>query len=131
MRQIKIKPATIDEYIGSFPLEVQKILQELRIVIKKAAPDAEEKISYQMPAFGLNGILVYFAAHKSHIGFYPTASGIAAFKDKISKFKTSRGTVQFPFDKPLPIRLIKDIVKFRAKENLKKGNARLVRKKIK
>ena len=124
MKKVNKIPATIDEYIISFPLEVQKLLMELRIAVKEAAPLAEEKISYRMPSFKYKGMLVYFAAYKNHIGFYPLAAGIEAFKDKIMKYNTSKGTVQFPLDKPLPVKLIKQIVKFRVKENLKKGSGK-------
>jgi uncharacterized protein YdhG (YjbR/CyaY superfamily) len=113
----------IDEYIEAFPLNVQQIMQELRETIRKAAPQAEERISYQMPSFFLNGVLVYFAAYKNHIGFYPTASGIANFKEELSVYKSSKGAVQFPIGKPLPMRLITKIVKFRVKENLEKAEA--------
>ena len=108
----------IDEYIGTFPKDVQNILQKLRQTIRKAAPDAEEAISYQMPVFKLHGNLVYFAAFKDHIGFFPTSSGVAAFKKELSSYKTSKGTVRFPLNKPLPLALIGRIVKFRAQENL-------------
>jgi uncharacterized protein YdhG (YjbR/CyaY superfamily) len=111
---------TIDEYIATFPGKVQKILKGLRRAIKTAAPEAEERISYQMPVFWQNGNLVYFAAYKKHIGFYPTSSGIRAFKKEISVYKNAKGTVQFPIDRPLPFSLIKKIVKFRVTENLKK-----------
>ncbi|MBI4976404.1 MAG: DUF1801 domain-containing protein [Spirochaetes bacterium] len=112
---------TIDAYCAQFPPEVRKILQNLRSVIRKAAPDAVEKISYQMPAFTLNGVLVYFAAYKNHIGFYPTGNGIRAFQKELSSFETSKGTIRFPIDKPLPIALIKKIVKYRVKENAEKA----------
>ena len=118
MSIISTKPTNINEYIATFPEETQKLLEELRFIIKEAAPDAEEGISYQMPAFRLNGILVYFAAYKNHIGFYPTGTGIANFKDEIKAFKNSKGTVQFPLNNPLPIDLISKIVKFRVNENL-------------
>jgi uncharacterized protein YdhG (YjbR/CyaY superfamily) len=108
---------TIDEYIDSFPKSLQVILRELRLAIHEAAPDAEETISYQMPAFKQNGVLVYFAAFKNHIGFFPTAKGVEAFKDKLSGYKTSKGTIQFPLDKPLPLDLVKEIVRFRVKQN--------------
>ncbi len=121
---ISIKAINIDEYIAAFPKDVQKTLQQLRITIQKAAPKAEEVISYQMPAFKQNGVLVYFAAYKNHIGFYPTASGIRVFKDEISGYKNSKGAVQFPIDKPLPIQLISKMVKFRVKENLEKEQAK-------
>lgn len=115
---------SIDEYILQFSPEVQELLTSLRNAIKEAAPDAEEKISYQMPAFVLQGILVYFGAHKNHIGFYPTASGIEAFRHELSGFKSSKGSVQFPFDKLLPYDLIREIVKFRVAENIKKAEAK-------
>jgi len=112
---------TIDEYIESFPKDIQAILSELRQVIREAAPQAEEAISYQMPAFKQNGILVYFAAFKNHIGFFPRASGVEVFKEKLSAYETSKGTIRFPTDQPLPLDLIKEIVRFRVKENLDKN----------
>jgi uncharacterized protein YdhG (YjbR/CyaY superfamily) len=108
---------TIDEYIATFPPDSQILLCQLRAAIHEAAPQAEETISYQMPAFKQNGVLVYFAAFKNHIGFFPTAAGIEAFKDKLSAYKTSKGTIQFPLDKPLPLDLIKEIVRARVKQN--------------
>jgi uncharacterized protein YdhG (YjbR/CyaY superfamily) len=111
---------SIDDYIMTFPKEVQDILKKLRKAIKTAAPGSEEKISYRMPAFSLNGILVYFAAFKNHIGFYPTSSGIRAFKKELSVYKGGKGSVQFPMDKPLPLNLIAKIVKYRVLENAKK-----------
>ena len=108
---------TITAYIASYPKDVQVNLKKLRAIIKKLAPSATESISYGMPAFNLNGRLVYFAAYEKHIGFYPTSSGINAFKKEISKYKWSKGTVQFPIGKPLPWGLISKIVKFRIKEN--------------
>ena len=111
---------TIEEYIKTFPDDIQIILEQLRRSIQKAAPEAEEVISYQMPAFKLNGILIYFAAHKNHIGFYPTSSGIAAFKKELAPYKSSKGAVQFPLDQPIPFDLVENIVKFRVKENLAK-----------
>lgn len=111
---------TIDEYIAAFPPDVREKLEKLRKVIKEAAPGAEEKISYQMPAFYLHGVLVYFAAYKKHIGFYPTPAGIEAFKRELSEYKGSKGAVQFPLDKPLPYDLIKRIVEFRVAGNSKK-----------
>jgi uncharacterized protein YdhG (YjbR/CyaY superfamily) len=113
--------STIDEYIGTFPKDIQATLEELRQTIKKAAPDAVETISYQMPAFRLRGNLVYFAAFKNHFGFYPTSSGIEAFKKELSSYETSKGAVRFPMDKPLPLSLIRRIVKYRVKENLAAG----------
>jgi len=112
------KPKDIHEYITGYPEEIQKLLKQLRATIKKAAPKAEEIISYRMPAFKLNGILVWFAAHSKHIGFYPRVSGIEEFKKELSIFKSAKGSVQFPFDKPLPTGLITKIVKFRVNENL-------------
>lgn len=107
---------SIDEYIKIFPKEVQSILQELRKVIQEEAPEASEKISYQIPTFYLNGNLVHFAAYKNHIGFYPGASGIAKFKKEIDKYKNAKGSVQFPIDQPLPFDLVRKIVKFRVGE---------------
>lgn len=112
---------SIDEYIAAFPKETQKILQEIRATIKAAAPDAEEKISYQMPTFFLNGNLIHFAAFKNHIGIYPTPSGTEAFKKEIAQYKTAKGSIQLPIDKPMPLKLISRIVKFRVAENLKKA----------
>jgi uncharacterized protein YdhG (YjbR/CyaY superfamily) len=111
-----------DEYIADFSPEVQTILNTLRAVIQEAAPDAEEKISYQMPTFALHGNLVHFAAYKNHIGFYPAPSGIEAFKDELSVYKGAKGSVQFPIDKPLPYELISRIVKYRVAENTKKAH---------
>jgi len=121
MESNQVGYTSIDEYISLFPEETQKILQELRAAIKAAAPGAQEKISYQMPAFAQKGILVYFAAWKNHIGFYPTSSGTQAFKQELSVYKSSKGSVKFPIDKPLPLDLISNIVKFRVAENLKKA----------
>jgi len=110
-------PKDVDTYIASFPTETQKLLTLIRETIKVAAPDAIECISYQMPAYKLNGILVYFAGYTKHVGFYPCASGIANFKEEISRYKNAKGSVQFPLNKPLPLELITTIVKFRVKEN--------------
>lgn len=107
----------IDEYICQFPEDIQKVLNKIRSVIRNAAPDASEKISYQMPTFYLNGNLVHFAAFKNHIGFYPSPSGIEAFKKEIAGYKWSKGAVQFQLDQPVPYDLIEKIVKFRVKEN--------------
>ena len=117
------KPESIDDYIASFPEEIQKLLIEVRSTIRKAAPAAKEIISYQMPAFRQNGVLVYFAAFKKHIGFFPTTSGIAAFKEELSVYKGAKGSVQFPFEKPMPLDLISRIVKFRIAENEAKAKA--------
>jgi uncharacterized protein YdhG (YjbR/CyaY superfamily) len=110
---------TMDEYIAAFPKNVQVILENLRQVIKESAPGAEEAMAYGIPTFRLNGNLVHFAAYKNHIGFYPTSSGIAAFKKELSPYKQSKGTVQFPIDRPMPFALIKKIVRYRVKENLR------------
>ena len=118
------KNSLVDLYIQQFDADTQLMLEQLRAIIRKAAPDAEEVISYQMPAYKLNGMLVYFAAHTKHIGLYPTNSGIAAFENELKEFKTSKGAVQFPLSKPLPIKLIEKIVRFRVKENLNKLRSR-------
>jgi uncharacterized protein YdhG (YjbR/CyaY superfamily) len=115
---------SIDEYIATFPEEIQKILEEIRATIKAAAPEAEEKISYQMPTFALKGNLVHFAAFKNHIGFYPVPTGIEKFKKELSVYEGAKGSVQFPLDKPIPYELISKIVKFRVKENLKKAETK-------
>ena len=120
---------SIDEYIVQFPIGIQEILETLRKVIKESAPDAEEKISYKMPTFALHGNLVHFAAYKNHIGFYPGSSGINAFKHKLSEYKSSKGAVQFPLEKPLPYELISEIVQFRITENIKKAEDKLKKKK--
>ncbi len=120
---ISEKPGSVDAYIASFPPATRELLEQVRATIQKAAPKAEEVISYQMPAYKYNGMLVYFAGYKQHIGFYPTASGIAAFKKELSGYKGARGSVQFPLDKPMPLALIAKMVKFRVKENLGKEKA--------
>jgi uncharacterized protein YdhG (YjbR/CyaY superfamily) len=109
-------PGSIDEYIAGFPADVQAILQQIRITIRKAAPGAAEAIKYRMPTFVLNGNLVHFAAFKNHIGFYPTPSAIEAFKGELSSFESAKGSVQFPINKPMPFRLIEKMVRFRVKE---------------
>src|ERR1051325_10431200 len=114
------KPTDINTYIASYPKETQKLLQQVREAIQEVAPEATEVISYSMPAFKLNGLLVWFAAHTKHIGFYPRASGIATFKKELAAYKNAKGSVQFPFEKPLPLALIKKIVKFRVMENEQK-----------
>ena len=115
-------PANIDEYIAGFPPNVQENLRLLRSTIRSAAPDAEETISYQMPTFKQAGNLVHFAAYKNHIGFYPGPEGIRNFQDQLSVFEGSKGTVRFPIDKPLPLNLIAEVVKFRVKINLEKAS---------
>ena len=112
---------TIDEYIAGFSEDIQPILQKIRATIKKAAPAAEEAMSYGIPTFKLNGNLVHFAAFKKHIGFYPAPSGTKAFKKELSVYESGKGSVQFPLDKPIPYALIKEIVKFRVKEMSKKN----------
>ena|SRR5579885_3340473 len=114
------KPTTINEYINTFPLQTRKQLRQMRATIKKAAPKAEEVISYGIPAFKFHGLLVWFAAYSKHIGFYPKTSAIQAFKKEISKYKNAKGSVQFPLDKPLPLTLIRKMVQFRVKENLER-----------
>jgi uncharacterized protein YdhG (YjbR/CyaY superfamily) len=111
---------TIDEYIGMFPEDVQRILNELRQTIRVAAPAAQETINYQIPTFTLNGNLVHFAAFENHIGFYPTPSGMEAFKKELSGYKGAKGSVQFPIHEPLPLPLIRRIVEYRVKENMER-----------
>jgi uncharacterized protein YdhG (YjbR/CyaY superfamily) len=108
---------TIDQYIKVFPKDVQQKLSEMRSTIRRAAPDATEKIAYGVPTFFLNGNLVHFAAFARHIGFYPAPSAIAHFQTKLKQFKSAKGSVQFPLDEPLPLGLVADIVKFRVAEN--------------
>lgn len=117
----RITAKNIDQYIAAFPDEVQDRLQEMRSTIRKAAPKAEETISYAIPTFKLNGNLVHFAAFKNHIGFYPGPSGIEAFKKEFSTYDGAKGSVQFPLNKPLPLALVTKVVKFRARENGLKG----------
>ncbi|HII85792.1 TPA: DUF1801 domain-containing protein [Candidatus Bathyarchaeota archaeon] len=118
MRQAEKEYKTVDEYIAFFPNNLQIKLQELRQTIRESAPDAEEVISYGMPAYRLSGILVYFAAFKKHIGFYPTSSGVEAFREELSDYETSKGTIRFPLNKPIPLELVTKIVKFRVDENM-------------
>lgn len=118
MKSSANKFQNIDEYISTFPDEVQTILQQIRETISKAAPRADEVISYQMPAFKLHRVLVYFAGYKNHIGFYPGAKAIEAFYKELSEFKTSKGAIQFPLNKEIPLTLISKITKFRVKEEL-------------
>lgn len=114
-------PQDIDEYIARFPEQVQLILEKVRNTIREAAPDAEETIAYQIPTFRLNGNLVHFAAYKKHIGFYPTPAGIEKFKKELSVYETSKGTVKFPLDQPVPYDLIREITEFRVQDNLSMG----------
>src|SRR4051812_40707442 len=123
MKAESYKYKTVDEYLSTFPESVKSTLEKLRKTIKQAAPKAEEVISYNMPAFKLNGMLVYYAAYQNHIGFYPTRSGVSVFKDELANYETSKGTVKFPIDKALPLGLVKEIVKFRVEENNEKVRA--------
>ncbi len=115
---------TIDEYIADSPKNVQVILKKIRATVKKAAPKAEETINYGIPTFTLNGNLVHFAGFKSHIGFYPTPSGIEKFKKELSVYEGAKGSVKFPLDAPIPYALITRIVKFRVKENMERAEAK-------
>jgi len=125
MRTNQTAPRNMDEYIAGFSNDVQEILEQIRMTIRKAAPDAEETISYLIPAFTLKGkYLVYFAAYKKHIGLYPAPRGNEKFKKELSVYEGGKGTVRFPLDKPIPFGLISRIVKFRAKENLERAEAK-------
>jgi uncharacterized protein YdhG (YjbR/CyaY superfamily) len=124
MKAASTKFKTVDEYLSTFPPNTKAMLKDLRKAIKETAPGAEELISYNMPAFKLHGVLVYYAAYKEHIGFYPTASGIAAFKKDLTQYEVSKGTIRFPLDRPLPFDLIGKIVKFKVRENLEKVKAK-------
>ncbi|MEZ4901630.1 MAG: DUF1801 domain-containing protein [Spirosomataceae bacterium] len=115
------KPENIDSYIADFPQDIQILLEQMRATIRQAAPEAEEGISYGMPVFRLKGNLVYFAAFKKHIGFYALPTGNEAFREELSAYKTGKGSVQFPIDRPLPLALIAKMVKFRIEENLAKA----------
>jgi uncharacterized protein YdhG (YjbR/CyaY superfamily) len=118
------KHKTVDEYLSAIPARAKGILEKLRKTIKQAAPQAEELISYNMPAFKLNGMLVYYAAYKDHIGFYPTPSGIEAFKKELSDYEGAKGSIRFPINRPVPFDLISRIVKFRVRENLQKAEGK-------
>jgi uncharacterized protein YdhG (YjbR/CyaY superfamily) len=115
---------SIDAYILHFPDATQQILRALRKVIQESAPEAVERISYQMPTYSLHGNLVHFAAYSNHIGFYPAPSGIEAFKEQLSVYKSAKGSVQFPIDQPLPYELISAIVKFRVMENKREADSK-------
>jgi uncharacterized protein YdhG (YjbR/CyaY superfamily) len=121
-------PSNIDEYIAAFPKNVQAILQKIRSIIRKAAPDAQEAMKYAIPTFTLNGNLVHFAAFENHIGFYPTPSGIEKFKQQLSVYQGAKGSVQFPLDQPIPYDLIRQIVEFRVQEVLQKGSSKKPKK---
>jgi len=124
METKKTSPGNIDEYMAGFSKDVRAILERIRTTVRKAAPDAKEMINYGIPTFTLNGNLVHFAAFKSHIGFYPTPSGIEKFKKELSKYESAKGSVKFPLDKPIPYTLITKIVRFRVKENLEKAKSK-------
>lgn len=115
---------SFDLYAAGFPEPVQVLLRTMRETILQAAPGSEELISYGMPSFKMNGIVAHFAAHKNHIGFYPGANGIKTFEDELANYVYAKGSVQFPFDQPLPLSLIKRIIRFRVKENKEKAAAR-------
>src|SRR2546430_9517351 len=121
---MKANPRTVAEYISGFPPQVQERLQKIRKIVRKAAPDAEETISYRIPSYTLQGKLVYFAAYKKHIGFYPRTTAIAKFKKELVAYEGAKGLVKFPLDKPIPFDLISKIVKFRVKENVKRAAAK-------
>jgi uncharacterized protein YdhG (YjbR/CyaY superfamily) len=129
MEDNKASYESIDAYIMTFPPETQEILRKLREVIHESAPEATEKISYQMPTFALYGNLVHFAAYKNHIGFYPAPRAIDEFKQELSAYKGAKGSVQFPIDKPLPYELISRMVKYRVAENIQKEAAKIKKKK--
>ncbi|HMQ63315.1 MAG TPA: DUF1801 domain-containing protein [Flavilitoribacter sp.] len=118
----------IDNYIAAFPPPVREKLEQIRAVIRAAAPEAKEVVSYGMPAYKLHTVLVYFAGYKAHIGFYPTASGIAAFQQEFSGYKSSKGAVQFPVDQPLPVELITRIVQFRINDDALRAEAKKKKK---
>ena len=128
MEEKKVTPQTIDEYIVEFTPEIQEKLVLLRKVIKEAAPEATEKISWGMPTFVFHGNLIHFAAFKNHIGLYPSPSGIDNFKDELSEFKSSKGAIQFPYAKQIPYELISKIVKFRVIENIQMAEDKLKKK---
>ncbi len=125
MRANQTAPKNIDEYIADFPEDVQRILQKIRMTIRKAAPEAEETIKYQIPTFTLKGNLVHFGAYKKHIGFYPAPRGVEGFKKELSVYEGAKGTVRFPLDKPIPLALISRIVRFRVKKNLERAEAKV------
>jgi len=129
MKTKRTAPRNIDDYIAGFPRDIQAILEKIRMTIRKAAPAAEETISYQIPSFTLKGrYLIYFAAFKKHIGLYPAPKGIEEFKEALSLYQTGKGTMRFPLDKPIPFNLISKIVKFRVKENSARAAAKAKKK---
>ena len=124
MKTNQTAPKDVDEYIAGFPKEVQEILEQIRMTIRKAAPDAEETIKYKMPTFTLNGNLVYFAVFKGHIGFYPAPRGIEELKEETSAYEGAKSSLRFPLDKPVPFDLISKIVKLRVRRNLERAEAK-------
>jgi uncharacterized protein YdhG (YjbR/CyaY superfamily) len=134
MKKVKT-PRTIDEYISGYPEEVQKRLMDIRQAVmkavKKSAPKTVEKIGYGMPSYSFKGVLLYFAAHTNHIGFYPGPSAIEAFQKELKDYETSRGTIQFPNIKKIPLRLIAEIVQFKVRENIKKEELKAQKKRNK
>jgi len=128
MNEDKVVYQSVDQYIAGFPTKTQEILQSLREKIQEFAPEATEKISYQMPTFALHGNLVHYAAYKNHIGFYPGASGIKAFEHALSSYKSAKGSVQFPINEPLPFDLISEIVKYRVTDNVERQQEKLQKK---
>jgi uncharacterized protein YdhG (YjbR/CyaY superfamily) len=128
MKNDRLPPGNIDEYIAAFSPEVQSILEKIRLTIRDAVPEAEEKISYQMPTFTLRGNLIHFAAFKKHIGLYPPVNGDEKLKAEISPYKGEKGNLKFPLDKPIPYTLISQIVKFRVKEQLKRAESKRSKK---
>ena len=120
----KVVAKNVDEYIAGFPKETQKLLKQVRATIRKAVPKAQETIKYGMPAYVYHGNLVYFAGYKNHIGFYPVPSGDASLKKEILEYKTGKGSIQFPLEKPMPLELIRKMIDFRIHENLQKKRGR-------
>ena len=121
MKSQATPPKDVNQYIDGQPKQIQIMLKQMRAAIQQAAPDAQELISYQMPAYKYHGMLLYFAGHTGHIGFYPLASAVTKFKKELAGYKISKGTVQFPLDQPLPLSLLSKIVSFRVKENFEKA----------
>jgi uncharacterized protein YdhG (YjbR/CyaY superfamily) len=124
MAIVKVKPKDIDEYIATFPQDVQTILEKIRATVHQAAPEAKETIKYEMPTFTLNGNLVHFAAFKTHIGFFPPPTGLASHKNELAAYSGPKGSLRFPLDQPIPYDLIREIVTFRVKENFERAQAR-------
>jgi uncharacterized protein YdhG (YjbR/CyaY superfamily) len=124
MKATANKPTTIDEYIADQPANVRPIMQKLRLIVKKNAPEAAEVISYGMPAYKLHGMLLYFAAFTKHYSLFAFPSAIVAFKDKLKGYELSKGTIKFPLNKPVPVKLITEIVKYKVQENINKHQAK-------